>query len=219
MSSFFHLTLRTRDVDAALSFCRRVLGDRARDVVKLHEQAVARGARPHWLGYLGVDDVKRTAAAFIERGATSFGQWINPEGLEAAVLRDPGGAFVAVAKSAREYPSPESAWCLLHTSNAERAITDYRDLFDWRFGEAFDLGAHGRFHPFAWDAADVGAMTELRPGVHAQWLFHFAVRDVDLAADEVRASGGVVGDVVTTPDGKRVAICDDPQGATFALMG
>jgi hypothetical protein len=41
-----------------------------RDVlVPLHEQAIARGARPHWLGFIEVDDVERGAAAFVERGA------------------------------------------------------------------------------------------------------------------------------------------------------
>lgn len=69
-SRFFHLTLRTSDVESARSFYTAVLGERDLDVVQLHEQAVARGARPHWLGFLDVEDVDAAAAAFVEKGAT-----------------------------------------------------------------------------------------------------------------------------------------------------
>jgi len=37
------------------------------------------------------------------------------------------------------------------------------------------------------------------------------------ARDAVRAAGGLVLDPVTLPNGDRVAVCDDPQGAAFAL--
>jgi hypothetical protein len=46
--------LRTSDVVAAWAFYASVFGDVVIDVVPLHEQAVARGARPHWIGYLDV---------------------------------------------------------------------------------------------------------------------------------------------------------------------
>ncbi len=99
MKRFFRITLRTNDVDAARTFYAAVLGGNAFHVVQLHEEAVARGARPHWLGFLDVGDVDRAAAAFVQRGATQLGpKWVNPEGLEAAVVRDPGGAVIALAK-------------------------------------------------------------------------------------------------------------------------
>src|SRR4051812_2053088 len=99
MTQFFHYVLRTTDVDRAHAFYSAVLGDTKAEIVPLHEQAVARGARPHWLGFLDVAEVELAASAFVLRGAAPLGpKWINPRGLEAAVLRDPGGAVVALGK-------------------------------------------------------------------------------------------------------------------------
>jgi predicted enzyme related to lactoylglutathione lyase len=58
-----------------------------------------------------------------------------------------------------------------------------------------------------------------RRGVHAHWLFHFpvAVDSLDRAVDAVRAGGGYVIAPVTLPGGERVVVCDDSQGAAFAM--
>src|SRR5438552_665659 len=116
MIRFFQIVLRTLDVEAARAFYATVLGETPRQIVQLHEQAVARGARPHWLGFLDVGDVDDKAATFAARGATARGpKWKNPEGLEAAVMFNPGGAIVALAKPAVAAPDPDVAWYLLHT--------------------------------------------------------------------------------------------------------
>lgn len=113
VTPFFHAVLRTSDVAAARAFYQAVLGTVELDVVQLHEQAVARGARPHWLAFLDVGDVDGAAAAFAQRGATLLGpKWFNPQGLEAAVmrrrsrlpLRRPGAA--PRGQEERENPSP-----------------------------------------------------------------------------------------------------------------
>lgn len=227
-SRFFRFTLRTTNVDAARDFYQRVLpeGAAALDIVKLHEQAVARGAKPHWLGMIEVADVERAAAAFIERGATSLGpRWVNPQGLEAAVLRDPFGAVVSVAKPAQEGPltgtAPNPVWFLLNTPDVARAQRAYGELFGWHFGEPSDLGPLGVLHPFAFEpkAAPVGAMmsTEGRPNVHPHWLFHFQVPAIQPAVETVKERGGVVVGTFALPSGESLAVCDDAQGATFTL--
>ncbi len=136
MTPFFQVTLRTSDVEAARAFYATVLGGPALHIVQLHEQAVARGARPHWLGYLDVGDVDRAAAAFVDRGATPLGpKWVNPEGLEAAVMRDPGGAIVALAKPPRGVRAtnlgPDVVWYELNSADVQRAQLNYRELFGW----------------------------------------------------------------------------------------
>src|SRR4051794_39161194 len=96
---FVNYHLRTTDIPAARAFYAAVLGKNHAEIFQLHEQALARGARPHWLGYLDVGEVDAMASAFGARGATPLGpKWVNPQGLEAAVVRDPGGAVVALAK-------------------------------------------------------------------------------------------------------------------------
>lgn len=226
MRHFFKVTLRTSDVDGAQQFYRSVLGEDAGplDIVKLHEQAVARGARPHWLGMIEVDDVAGAAAAFIARGAVPLGpRWVNPEGLDAAVLRDPGGAIVAVAKPApgAARAGPEVVWQLLNTSDVERARENYGELFGWEFHPPLDLGPLGIFHPFSFrcGAAPIGSMSALegRTGVHPHWLFHFRVAALDEAIDAVRSAGGRVLEPINLPNEERLAICDDPQGAAFAI--
>jgi uncharacterized protein len=232
MTRFFQLQLRTTDVDAAREFYDRVLGAAPRRIVPLPEQALARGARPHWLGFLDVEDVDGAAAAFAGRGAAPLGPAsVSPDGVRAAVMRDPGGAVVALAKPPAGAPArPDAgaagagadvAWHLLHTTDVARAKATYAELFGWSFAEPFELAPHGVFHPFAWEAGGprVGSMSDIatRPGVHAHWLFQLRVAALEPAMDEVRRSGGLVLEPVTLPSGERVAVCDDPQGAAFAL--
>jgi predicted enzyme related to lactoylglutathione lyase len=232
MMRFFQIQLRTSDVAAARAFYAAVFGARVFDILQLQAQAVARGARPHWLGYLGVDDVDRATAAFTQRGATALGpKWVSPEGLQAAVMRDPGGASVALAKPATDAPLQSAAsagsadngiWYLLNTANVQAAKANYGELFGWSFEQPMDLGSVGVFHPFAWQRGGplVGAMGDIaaRPGVHAHWLFHLRVPALDDALAAVRDHGGLVVGPFTLPSGDRVAACDDPQGAAFALL-
>jgi uncharacterized protein len=226
MTRFFQYVLRTTDVPAAAAFYAAVLGRGDAEIFQLHEEAVARGARPHWLGFLEVPNVNEAAAAFAARGATPLGpKWVNPQGLEGAVMRDPGGAVVALGKPAPSQatiPRPEVAWHALNTVDAERAQANYAELFGWEFKEAVDLGSHGVFYPFTCEpgGAAVGSLSDIaqRPGVHAHWLFHFQVSALDPALDAVRGNGGLVIGPFTLPNGNRIAICDDAQGAAFALL-
>jgi predicted enzyme related to lactoylglutathione lyase len=221
---FFLFDLRTTDADGAREFYARLLGDPRAVIWPLHEQALARGARPHWLGYLGVEDPERAIAGFIDRGATRLGPTPpTDDGRQGVVLRDPGGALLALA------PRPlvdtkagaHAVWHVLNTNDAPRAARNYADLFGWEITAPIDVGARGVFHPFAWQAGGetVGAIGDIaaRPGVHPHWLFFFEVAALDPALATVRDAGGVVVEVSSLPSGERVAVCDDPQGAAFAL--
>lgn len=237
MSSFFQLTLRTLDVAAARAFYLRVLGEPQLDVVRLHEQAIARGARPHWLGFIDVSDVDAALSAFVARGAVPLGpKWVNPAGLEAAVIRDAGGAVVALARP----PAPVGpmqtrvVWHVLHTEDVEHAKASYGALCGWHFHDPVALSGFGPLHPFSYtrEGAPVGVMHDIAatPGIHPHWLFHFEVAQLEPALDEVRAGGGSFLPPVkarsssarertmAAPGGATVAVCDDPQGAAFALL-
>jgi uncharacterized protein len=222
MMRFCRFELRTTDLTAARAFYAALLGDDGTDIVPLPAEAAARGARAHWLGHLGVEDVERTARAFAGLGATRLGP-TRParDGGEIAILRDPGGAVVALATPPPVPVRSDVVWHLLNTGDLERCIASYRDLLGWRFTERLDLGALGVFHPFAWSpgGASVGSMNDItqRPGVHPHWLFHFRVAALEPALARVRAAGGVVIGPMVLPGGERLAVCDDPQGAAFAL--
>lgn len=223
MARFAHVQLRTESVDDAREFYGAVLGDVPLDVVELNAQARARGARPHWLGYLEVPSVEDAAEAFVERGATRLGPTsVSPDGASVAMLRDPGSAVVALASNLAQGASPPVASYVLNGIGAERAMATYGALFGWAFDRPVELGEHGVFHPFAWDrrGARVGFVGDIlgRRGVHAHWLFHFAVPALDEATAAVRAAGGYVASRLVAPGGARVAVCDESQGAAFGMI-
>jgi predicted enzyme related to lactoylglutathione lyase len=110
---------------------------------------------------------------------------------------------------------------LLNTPDVTRAKRDYGALFGWEFAEPLDLGSLGTYHPFAWErgGVPVGSMTDIggRPEVHPHWLFHFGVADIEGSTHAVRAAGGSVIAEVLLPTGECIAVCDDAQGAAFAI--
>ena len=174
MIRFCRYVLRTTNVASARTFYTAVLGRDDVAIVPLHEAALARGARPHWLGLVGVDDVEATAQAFAARGAGRFGP-TSPtgDGGELTVVRDPGGAIVGLA-------SPPSvsvdAGVVFHTLNANdlpRTSASYCELFGWELGARNDFGALGVFQDLAWQpgGAVVGAMCDItgRAGRHPHW--------------------------------------------------
>jgi len=219
---FCRIALRTTDVDAARAFYAAVLGRADAEIVALPAEVAARGAPAHWLGHLGADDVEGAVRAFVERGATRLGPTRpTADGGQAAIVRDAGGAVVALATPPASAAPTGVAWHVLNTPDAERAAERYAALCGWALGERRAVDALGSFREFAWQAGApaVGAVADIagRPGVHPHWLFHFPVPSLDDAVAAARAAGASVFPPVATPGGGRAAVGDDPQGAAFAL--
>jgi predicted enzyme related to lactoylglutathione lyase len=220
---FSRYSLRTTDVEAAATFYDAVLNGRGDGIVPLHESAIARGARPHWLGHVQVGDlggVEAIAARFVERGAMRLGP---PPGVgDFVILRDPGGAIVAVTESFAE-SSARVVWHQIHTRDPHSAAANYSALFGWLCAEEeLDLGRLGRHQRFAFGAGEsfIGQISSIegRPEVHAHWLFFFAVPSLDVAVDRVRRLGGTAIGPIELSNGARVAVCDDAQGAAFGVI-
>lgn len=218
---FCRFELRTTDVTAAHDFYDAVLGRDGDGIVELPATAVARGARPHWLGHIGVSEiggVGPTARKLEERGATRLG----PPSAEAwALFRDPGGAVVALTDGTG--PSHAGVvWHHLNTVDAARAAANYAELFGWSLTEQVFVDSLGAARLFAWNAGEpsVGSIGDIagRPGVHPHWTFFFGVASLDDAVDRVRTHRGLVLGPIALPSGVRVAACDDAQGAAFGLM-
>lgn len=218
---FTRYVLRTTDAVGATAFYDAVLGHRGDGVFPLHEAALARGARPHWLGLIAVRDiggVEAVSSRFVERGATRYGPAAGVA--DFAVLRDPGGAIVAVTDGT----APSAAhvvWHQLNTQDPARAAANYAELFGWSVTPV-DLDSLGRHHHISFHAGEppVGLLSDVasRPEVHTHWLFFFGVPSLDRAVEAVLAHGGKVIGPITLPSGVRLAACDDPQGAAFGLI-
>lgn len=222
LARFSRYLLRTTDVEAASTFYDAVLGHRGDGIVVLHETAIARGARPHWLGHVTVRHLgarEAIAAMFVDRGAMRLGP---PVGMgDFVVLRDPGGAVVAVTEASAE-SNAGVVWHQLNTSDPAISAANYSALFGWEFTSRLDLGALGRHQHFAFASSEpnsgVISDVEGRPGVHPHWLFFFGVPSLSGALDRVREHRGTVVGPIQLPNGVQVAVCDDPQGAAFGLI-
>lgn len=230
-SRFCRYQLRTTDVTAARGFYTQVLGPQlwgaAVSVAPLPERAAAQGAPPHWLGHIGTPAVAETAARIVALGGQQLGP-LQPgtNGAAFALLRDPFGAVVALGAETEVSQPSAIAWHQLITQDHERAFAWYAGLFGWTATEAVNLGPEtgmvtGRQQRFAWDESrsSVGGVADTArlAHVHAQWLFHFGVADLDAAMATVRACGGQGLGPLQLPGGDRAAPCEDPQGGAFGL--
>lgn len=211
-NGFVRWTLRTTDVDAARAFYEPLLEEGAPDVVELPANLLARGAKPHWLGYLATPDVDQSLAAFVARGATRLG---NGE-----LLRDPGGAVLSLT-SPREPSRRDVVWQQLLTADVERAKRDYSELFAMKLGARVEVPSHGTFDQFSWGEDEpIGSIGDItgKPHIHPQWLFFFRATALEQAISHVRTRRRDIIGPTELPNGRRVVICTDPQGAQFALM-
>jgi hypothetical protein len=226
---FCRYQLRSLDVDAAYAFYRRVFGEDVwadgLEVVPLPAAAAARGVPGYWLGHIGVEDVVPPMYRFLEAGASRLGA-PPADGRDAGgvVLRDPFGAIVALAPAPANSAADHGrvGWHLLSTRDEARAFELYAGILGWTALDHHDLGEGGRHVTFSWDSTPtpVGSTSDIgrRPHVHPQWLYFFRTLDLDAALARVRELGGLTLPPTWTPEGHRVAACDDPQGAAFGLF-
>jgi predicted enzyme related to lactoylglutathione lyase len=223
MSRPITLELRTTDVDGARAYYLHVLGRPLARVTLLGPELVARGARPHWLGYVTVADVEASASSLVVRGAMRLGPTrATSWGASAALVRDPGGALLAVVSAGpADDAGPTPTWQVLNTPDVPRALEDYAAVFGWVHVRTVALGELGEVHELAYAAGapEFGAVvSSLRqPGIHPHWVYFHDVEALPTALARVREAGGTITGTWTLPDGASVAVAEDAQGATLGL--
>ena len=99
----------------------------------------AKGAPPHWLGYVAVEDVDATARKAQELGGKVHHPATDiPNVGRFAVLADPQGATFAVYRSATGGEAPDRegmghfSWAELNTTDWKSAWKFYSQLFPWK---------------------------------------------------------------------------------------
>jgi len=245
---FVWCELMTTDTVSATEFYCSVIGWTARDsglgkpytilsagetgvggLMALPDRAREAGARPGWMGYIGVSDVDAFAARIREaRGRVHHDAEDIPEVGRFAVVADPQGAPFVLFQPSRAEPPPRApagtpghvGWHELQANNAEEAFAFYASLFGWTKAQAIDMGAMGVYQLFATGGEPVGGMMtrcEAMPGPF--WLYYFNVDGIDAAASRVKDRGGrITNGPLQVPGGSWIIQCLDPQGAMFAMV-
>jgi predicted enzyme related to lactoylglutathione lyase len=112
--------------------------------------------------------------------------------------------------------------CWIDTSqpDPEAAVAFYRDLFGWAVEDAMPPGSEGKYYIARLRGGDVAAVASLPDGgpPTAVWNTYIWVESVDETAAKVDEAGGRI---LVTPfdvmEAGRMAMCADPEGATFYL--
>jgi predicted enzyme related to lactoylglutathione lyase len=187
------------------------------------------GARPAWIGYVGVDDVDGFAERVKAAGGTIHKPAEDIPGVgRFAVVADPQGASFVLFKGSGGQPPQRPAsdvpgmpsWNELHAGEWQSAFAFYADLFGWTKAEAVDMGPMGTYQLFAAGSAPIGGMMTKSESIPAPfWLHYFSVDAIDAATARLTGKGGrVLHGPHQVPGGSWIVQCQDPQGAMFALV-
>ncbi len=198
-------------------------------MMHLSDAMRAQGARPIWLGYIGVDDVDASVASVTQGGGLVLVPAFDiPDIGRIAMVTDPQGVPFYVMRGAvegtSEAYSPDKvgrcAWNELATSDPAAALSFYSSRFHWQKGETMPMGEMGDYQFITHHGRTIGAMMRNAHDRPARWRFYFRVADVDSARSAVEQGGGtVVHGPQEVPGGDRILIGIDPGGAEFALVG
>jgi predicted enzyme related to lactoylglutathione lyase len=112
-------------------------------------------------------------------------------------------------------------WAELATTDQDAAKTFYTSIFDWGV-EDIPIGEQGVFTMLKVRGKQASALFKMGPETKAQvpphWSTFIAVTSADDAAKKIESAGGkVVQKPFDVMDVGRMAVAQDPTGATFAV--
>lgn len=190
----------------------------------------AKGARPCWLGYIGVNDVDATAASISAAGGHVYVPPTDIPGVgRFAMVSDPQGHPFYVMRGS----SPEASrsfstdaighcgWNELNARDHKPLLAFYTDQFGWQPSDFMDMGEMGEYRFITQNGVTFGAMMTVTPGAQEPgWVYYFMVADIDASAAQVTAGGGqILHGPAEVPGGLHIVIGLDPQGTAFAIVG
>ena len=247
-NTFVWYELMTSDMGAAEAFYSNVVGwtpkpfrsegpaytlmhagDRSTaGIMTVPDEAKQAGARPRWLGYIGVADVDAASERLKGGGGTVHRAPADiPEVGRFSVVADPQGAMFMLFQPFRTDSTPPQpgapgaiGWHELYAADGQRAFDFYSSQFGWAKGDAMDMGPMGTYQLFVAGGVPIGGMMNKPEGVpFPTWSFYFNVPAIDGAIERVKAAGGqVLLGPIEVPGGMWIIQGLDPQGASFALL-
>jgi uncharacterized protein len=202
----------------------------------------AGGARPAWVGYIGVDDVDASVDTIAAAGGSVLMPAMDLEGVgRMAMVADPQGAPFYIMRgtsdetshsfAATEPKVGHCAWNELWSSDPDSAKHFYASQFGWSQDGHIDLpvmsedeaSAPGKYE-MLWVSGKrfmLGAVMPKMPDMPVSiWNFYFRVPDIDAAVVSIKANGGTVfHEPIEIPGGDFSVNATDPHGAAFGLVG
>jgi hypothetical protein len=204
-------------------------GGFAGGVLRLTSEMQQHGARPIWMGYIGVDDVGATVAEIDAKGGRPFD---IPQG-RIAMVADPQGNAFYVMKPVMPATNPEGqsdvfsptaeqrvGWNELTTPDPVAARQFYGALFGWTSEDFMPMGELGEYRFLAHAGTTIGAVCGVQPGGSQGWRYYIRVPSIGRSVEAVNAAGGTIAmGPHEVPGGDQIIIGKDAQGAEFALVG
>jgi hypothetical protein len=197
-------------------------------LMNMPEGARRTGAPPHWIGYVGVDDVDAAVDRIKQLGGAVYVPPTDiPNISRFSVVADPQMATLALVKGLKsgraqsaELAKPgHVGWHELLAADWEKAFAFYGDLFGWQKADSH-VGVMGKYQEFSAGGETIGGMFSKPDTLPLPfWLYYFNIDDIQAAAKRVEAGGGqIVYGPTAVPGGAWIVHCTDPQGAIFALL-
>jgi predicted enzyme related to lactoylglutathione lyase len=223
-SGLFGWETHDQEVGEGMTYTMCLLDGRVAGALYQSQEA----PHPAWLSYVTIEDADATAAKAKELGAKVISDPFDVMTFgRMAVLQDPTGAVFAIWQpresiGAQVVNDPGALTMnQLNTTDVEKAKRFYEGLFGWRFEQVAE-GEQEFWSIYIGDRLNGGMMElpdqQAQTGVPSHWLAYFTSADLDRSVAKVGESGGsVVVPPVPIPAG-RIAVAQDPQGATFALF-
>ena len=228
-----------------LSFGERLPGDQDYRIIArsdggslgglfgLQQEQLDHGARPIWMGYIGLDDVDDTLRRIESAGGKALMPAFDiPQGRIAMVADPQGNPFYVmkpIPPAGQEdkqsdvfHPTEEQrvAWNELSTADPVAARQFYGELFGWTSDDFMPMGELGEYRFFAHHGSTIGAVSGCVQGAPAGWRYYIRVPSISQAAEAAKAAGGSIAmGPMEVPGGDHIIIGQDPQGAEFALVG
>ncbi len=209
-------------------------GGNAGGVLKLTEEMLNGGARPCWLGYIGVGDVDRAVDAITADGGTVQMPATDLPVGRIAMVTDPQGTPFYIMKPVppagsegmdSDVFSPTQPqhirWNELRSSDPDGAVAFYTRHFGWTQNGDMDMGPMGKYRFIQHQGDAIGAVMAKPAELPASmWGYYIGVDDIDRAAQEIEVQGGkIVMGPMEIPGGEYSLDAIDRQGAHFGLVG
>jgi uncharacterized protein len=194
----------------------------------LTKDMLSQGVPARWLPFINVASADDIAKKTSQGGGKVLNAPVDVLDVgRMALLQDPTGAQVAIWQAKTHLGADiinetgAMCWNELMTPDVEAAGRFYGTTFGWA-ADLVDTSSDSSYTIFKAGTTQVAGMMARPPrlkDVPPHWLTYFAVTDCDGTAKKVGDLGGkILNPPMDIPNIGRFAVCQDGQGAVFAIF-